>query len=62
MKRSRFNEEQIIGILRENDAGAWTERDGTTRPMRQSDIIVIAPYNAQVNALRDALPEGIRVV
>ncbi len=41
--------------------GAWTERDGTTRPMRQSDIIVVAPYNAQVNALRDALPEGIRV-
>lgn len=29
--------------------------------MRQSDIIVVAPYNAQVNALREALPEGIRV-
>lgn len=41
--------------------GAWTEKDGTTRPMCQSDIIVVAPYNAQVNALRDALPEGIRV-
>lgn len=41
--------------------GAWTEKDGTTRPMRQSDIIVVAPYNAQVNALRDALPQGIRV-
>lgn len=24
--------------------------------MRASDIIVVAPYNAQVNALRDALP------
>ena len=42
-------------------AGAWTEKDGTTRPMRQSDIIVVAPYNAQVNALRDGLPDGIRV-
>lgn len=29
--------------------------------MRQSDIIVIAPYNAQVNALRDALPQGIQL-
>ena len=29
--------------------------------MRASDIIVVAPYNAQVNALRDALPEAIRV-
>ena len=41
--------------------GEWTEKDGTRRPMRQSDIIVVAPYNAQVNALRDALPRGIRV-
>lgn len=41
--------------------GTWTEKDGTTRPMQASDIIVVAPYNAQVNALRDALPEAIRV-
>lgn len=41
--------------------GTWTEKDGTTRPMRQTDIIVVAPYNAQVNALRDAMPDGIRV-
>ncbi len=41
--------------------GTWTEKDGLTRPMRQTDIIVVAPYNAQVNALRDVLPDGIRV-
>lgn len=41
--------------------GTWTDKDGQARPVRQSDIIVVAPYNAQVNALRDALPEGIRV-
>ena len=41
--------------------GTWTDKDGSTRPMRQTDIIVVAPYNAQVNALRDALPDGIRV-
>ncbi len=41
--------------------GVWTEKDGTTRPLQQSDIIVVAPYNAQVNALRDVLPGGIRV-
>lgn len=29
--------------------------------MTQRDIIVVAPYNAQVNALREALPEDIRV-
>lgn len=42
-------------------SGAWTEKDGTTRPMRETDIIVVAPYNAQVNMLRDGLPAGIRV-
>jgi predicted RecB family nuclease len=41
--------------------GTWTEKDGTSRPMRDSDIIVVAPYNAQVNALREALPNGIRI-
>ena len=41
--------------------GVWTDKDGASRPMRRSDIIVVAPYNAQVNALRDVLPEGIRV-
>lgn len=41
--------------------GTWTEKDGTSRPMQASDIIVVAPYNAQVNALRDALPGAIRV-
>jgi len=41
--------------------GSWTEKDGSTRPMRETDIIVVAPYNAQVNALRDALPLGVRV-
>lgn len=41
--------------------GTWTKKDGSSRPMRQTDIIVVAPYNAQVNAIRDALADGIRV-
>ena len=41
--------------------GQWTDKDSTTRPLREADIIVVAPYNAQVNALRAVLPAGIRV-
>jgi uncharacterized protein len=41
--------------------GTWTGKDGTTRPMLESDILVVAPYNAQVNALQEDLPAGIRV-
>ena len=40
--------------------GTWTDRMGKRRPISKRDIIVVAPYNAQVNALSDALP-GIRV-
>lgn len=30
-------------------------------PLRSDDIMVVAPYNVQVAALRDALPAGVRV-
>jgi superfamily I DNA and/or RNA helicase len=56
--------EEVLAIqaaARDLLSGAWTEKNGITRPMRESDIIVVAPYNAQVNALRGALPDGIRV-
>lgn len=42
-------------------SGSWTDKDGRTRALGPADIIVVAPYNAQVNALRDALPAAIRV-
>ena len=41
--------------------GRWRDREGRERPLRHEDVIVVAPYNAQVNALRDALPERVRV-
>ena len=41
--------------------GQWRDKDGTIRPLVEGDIIVVAPYNAQVNALRAALPSDIRV-
>ncbi len=56
--------EEVVAIgaaIAELLGGNWTEKDGSTRPMREADIIVVAPYNAQVNALRDALPTGVRV-
>lgn len=42
-------------------SGAWTDKDGSTRALGPADIIVVAPYNAQVNALQDALPAAIGV-
>ena len=50
-------EEAIEALLQ----GTWTDRDGAASRLQPNDIIVVAPYNAQVNALRDALPQAIRV-
>lgn len=38
----------------------WTDRKGDVRPLTPDDVLVIAPYNAQVSALRRALaPLGV---
>jgi Ni2+-binding GTPase involved in maturation of urease and hydrogenase len=39
----------------------WTNKDGVTSPLRLEDILIVAPYNAQVSALREQLPPGARV-
>ena len=36
-------------------------RDGRKRPMTLDDVLVVAPYNMQVNLLRASLPDGARV-
>ena len=41
--------------------GTWTDKNGITRLISENDIIIVAPYNAQVNALQEELPEKIRV-
>jgi len=37
------------------------DKDGKIRPVTIDDILVVSPYNMQVNLLRDVLPEGARV-
>jgi uncharacterized protein len=41
--------------------GKVTDRDGVTRPLTASDILVVAPYNMQVRCLREALPDDVEV-
>ena len=36
----------------------WTDQANDRRPLRLSDILIIAPYNAQVAALKSRLPEA----
>jgi uncharacterized protein len=39
----------------------WTNQRGETNPMSAEDILVISPYNMQVNLLKRTLPPGARV-
>lgn len=39
----------------------WTNREGDEAPMTPDDILVVSPYNMQVNLLRERLPRGARV-
>jgi hypothetical protein len=41
--------------------GQWRDKDGKVRPLQEGDIMVFAPHNAQMNALRAALPRAIRI-
>jgi uncharacterized protein len=39
----------------------WTDETGATRPISPADILVVSPYNVQVNHLKSVLPAGARV-
>jgi AAA domain len=41
--------------------GSWTDRDGNEHPIGWDQVLVIAPYNAQVGAIARLLPTGARV-
>jgi predicted RecB family nuclease len=40
--------------------GKWTNDKGETQPIQKKDILIVAPFNAQVGALREKLP-GIEI-
>jgi uncharacterized protein len=37
--------------------GRWVNKDGIENPLTNEDILIVAPYNSQVNALKKALPD-----
>ncbi len=41
-------------------AGKWTNKEGATAALTKDDILIVAPYNAQVSALTEKLP-GMRI-
>ncbi len=47
----------VAGLVRDLiEAGIWTDSDGRRRRLTPDDILVVAPYNAQVAEIARALP------
>jgi len=53
--------EEVAAAVATLVGSPFTEEDGSTRPLRESDILVVAPYNAQVRTLRARLPAAVQV-
>jgi superfamily I DNA and/or RNA helicase len=49
----------IDGLLAQGST--WTNREGETRNLTLEDVLIVAPYNAQVAAMRKRLPTGARI-
>ncbi|MGB7793565.1 MAG: AAA domain-containing protein, partial [Terrimicrobiaceae bacterium] len=39
----------------------WIDDKGQSRPLRLDDVLIVAPYNAQVSDLANRLPRNARV-
>jgi predicted RecB family nuclease len=50
----------IVGQLLRSGA-TWTNKRGETSALTLKDILIVAPYNAQVSAIANRLPGGARV-
>jgi uncharacterized protein len=62
--RTRSPEEADVvaaQVARLLDGGTWVDRDGARHRLTLDDILVVAPYNAQVRCLAAKLPDGARV-
>jgi uncharacterized protein len=53
--------EAIAGAVNGLLGSELTDEDGQTRALTEADVLVVAPYNAQVRTLRARLPENVAV-
>jgi DNA polymerase III delta prime subunit len=60
-QKSEPEADRVRQLFRSLLGQRWTDRAGRTRPIGVDDILVVSPYNMQVNLLRSRLPEGALV-
>lgn len=53
--------ETIRGLVENLLKGEYLQTDGASGAITPEEIMVVAPYNAQVSCLREHLPDGVKV-
>jgi len=51
----------VADLARSIVGGSWTDANGVTRPIGWRDVLIVAPYNAQVGTIKRLLPLEARV-
>jgi predicted RecB family nuclease len=51
----------VADLARSLVGGSWTDMNGVTRGVDWRDVLIVAPYNAQVGAIQRLLPADARV-
>jgi uncharacterized protein len=56
----------VAGLVEELLGRDWQDKQGVSRPLDVTDVLVVTPYNAQIRAIEEALrrsgcPAGVRV-
>jgi superfamily I DNA and/or RNA helicase len=61
---STSSEEEASAIYAEIElllGGTWTDSVGVTQPITPADVMVVAPFNAQVKLLTERLQPGVKI-
>ena len=58
---SRKEVNHIQKLISELLTGSYTDKQSNNRLMTESDILIVAPYNMQVNLLKDHLSKNIQI-
>ena len=61
MRESPEEAETINGLIEDLLKGEYLQTDGTSGAIVPEEIMVLAPYNAQVRCLRERLSDGVKV-
>ena len=60
--QSSVEEVQLVQqLIAELKTGTFTNKDGQQKPITDADILVIAPYNMQVNLLKEKLGSTLKI-